>query len=147
MVHPIHFGTYNIRNGRNRGLESALSETSLANIYLGLFQQTKRTKRVYMRESSGYKVVAMEAPSGHSGGVSVFYRAEEHFSVKSIHTYGENVVNFQLASGNRRWYIVECCLAPENALTIEDVIAVISKWPQGATLMVVGDFNTNLAAQ
>ena len=35
---PIRFGTYNIRNGRNGGLESALRGMSQANIDLGIFQ-------------------------------------------------------------------------------------------------------------
>ena len=35
---PIRFGTYNIRNGRNRGLESALRGMSQANMDLGISQ-------------------------------------------------------------------------------------------------------------
>ena len=35
---PIKFGTSNIRNGRNRGLESALQGMAQANIDLGIFQ-------------------------------------------------------------------------------------------------------------
>ena len=34
---PIKFGTYNIRNGRNGGLESALRGMAQANIDLGVF--------------------------------------------------------------------------------------------------------------
>ena len=77
---------YTIRNGRNGGLESALRGMSQANMDLGVFQETNLTKRIYMRESSGYKVVATEATSAHIGGVSVFYRAAEHFFVESLHT-------------------------------------------------------------
>ena len=73
---------------------------------LGLFQETKIRKRIYMRESSGYRVVDMEAPSAHSSGVAVFYRVVEHFSVEELHNYGANVVSFQLESGVRRWFIV-----------------------------------------
>ena len=38
---PIRFGTYNIRNGRNGVLESALRGMSQANMDLGIFQETK----------------------------------------------------------------------------------------------------------
>ena len=113
---------------------------------LGVFQETKLTKRIYTRESSGYKVVATEAPIAHSGGVSIFYRAAEHFSVEAIQTHRANVVRFQLAPGDRRWYIVGCYLAPDNASTIEDVVAAIGKRPRGDMLVVVGDLNTDLAA-
>ena len=37
-------------------------------------------------------------------------------------------------------------MAPDNALTIEDVVADIRQWPQGDELLVIGNFNTNLAA-
>ena len=56
-----------------------------------------------------------------------------------------NVVSFQLESGDRWWYIVGCYLAPDDASTIEDIVAAISKRPWGAALLAVGDFNTNLA--
>ena len=37
-------------------------------------------------------------------------------------------------------------MAPENASTIDDVVTAISQQPWGATLLVVGDFNTDLDA-
>ena len=60
----------------------------------------------------------MEAPSAHSGGVTVFYRAEEHFYVEALHLYGANVVSFQLELDGQRWYLVGCYLAPDKASTI-----------------------------
>ena len=38
---PIRFGTYNICNGRNGGLELALRGMTQANIDLGIFQEKK----------------------------------------------------------------------------------------------------------
>ena len=108
MIRPIRFGTYNIRNGQNGGLESALRGMSQANMDLGVFQETKVTKGIYKQESSGYRVVASEAPSTYRCGVAVFYPAAEHFSVEALRFYGANVVNFQLASGGRWWFIVGC---------------------------------------
>ena len=49
---PIRFGTYNIRNGRNGGLESALQGMSQANMDLGIFQETKCTDEIYTCESA-----------------------------------------------------------------------------------------------
>ena len=45
---------------------------------------------------------------------------------------------------HRRWYIVGCYLAPDDALIIKGVVAAIGKRPWGAALMVVGYFNTTL---
>ena len=69
----------------------------------------------------GYKVVASEAPSAHSGGVVVFYCVEEHFSVEALQLFGANVASFQLALGSQQWYIIGCYLVPDNVLTIEAI--------------------------
>ena len=41
--------------------------------------------------------MALAAPIPHSGGVAVFYRATDHFSVGALYIYGANAVSFQLA--------------------------------------------------
>ena len=38
-----------------------------------------------------------------------------------------------------------CYLAPDNTLTIESVVAALKERPKGTKLLVVGDFNANLA--
>ena len=43
---PIKFGTYNIRNGRNGGLEVALRGMEQANLDMGILQDTKITDGV-----------------------------------------------------------------------------------------------------
>ena len=71
---PIKFCTYNIRNGRNGGLEAALRGMEQANLDMGILQETKITDGVYTRASAGYRVVATDMPSRHSGGIAMFYR-------------------------------------------------------------------------
>ena len=44
---PIKFGTYNIRNGSNGGLEAALRGMEQSNMDLGVMQETKITDGVY----------------------------------------------------------------------------------------------------
>ena len=97
---PIKFGTYNIRNGRNGGLEAALRGVSQANMDLGILQETKLTDGIYTRGSAGYSVVATDAPSRHRGGVAIFYRSEPHFLVEAVEKFGPNVIGFQLATGS-----------------------------------------------
>ena len=60
---PIRFGTYNIRNGRNDGLDTALRRMSQANMDLGILQEKKLTDGIYTRGSAGYSVVATDTPS------------------------------------------------------------------------------------
>ena len=57
---------------------------SQANMDLGVFQENWLTKGIYTRDSSGYRVVATEGPSAHSGGVAVFYRVMYHFYVEEL---------------------------------------------------------------
>ena len=49
----IRFGTYNICNGRNRGLKLALRGMSQANMDLGIFQEIKLTNGIYTHGSAG----------------------------------------------------------------------------------------------
>ena len=60
--------------------------------------------------------------------------------------YVENNISFQMTMGGLRWFIVGFYLAQYNASTIEDVAAAISQRLRGSTLLVVINFNTNLAA-
>ena len=80
----IRFGIYNIRNGRNGGLELALLGMSQANMDLGIFQENKLTDGIYTRGLAGYSVVATDAPSRHRGGVAVFHRPAPHFAVEVV---------------------------------------------------------------
>ena len=75
----IRFGTYNIRNGRNGGLELVLQGMAQANMDLGIFQKTKCTDGIRTRRLAGYSVVAADAPSRHRGEVAVFYWPSPHF--------------------------------------------------------------------
>ena len=47
-------------------------------------------------------MVDTEAPSAHIGGVAIFYRAADHFSIEALQTYRSNMVRFQLALGNKQ---------------------------------------------
>ena len=57
------FGTYNIRNGRNGGLELKFRGVSQASMDMGIFQEKKVTDGIFTHGSDGYSVVATDAPS------------------------------------------------------------------------------------
>ena len=75
----------------------------------------------------------------------MFHRPAPHFAVEAVQQFGPNVVGFQLATGERWWYVVVCYLAPDNTLTIESVVATLKERPRGSKLLVTGEFNVNLA--
>ena len=49
--------------------------------------------------------------------------------MEAFHIYGANIVSFQLESSSQKWHIVGCYLAPDNASTLEDIVAAISQGP------------------
>ena len=85
---------------------------------VGVFQDTKLTEDIYKRKSGRCKVVATPEPSQHQGGVVLFYQDSLAFAVEAICQFGANVIVCQMATGERRWYIVGCYLAPGYGTTV-----------------------------
>ena len=78
-----------------------LQGMSQANLDLGIFQETKLTDGVYTHGLAKYSVVTTDTPSGHRGGVAVFYWPSPRYAVEAIQQFSPNVVGFQLATGER----------------------------------------------
>ena len=62
----------------------------------------------------------------------MFYQPSPRYAVEAVQKFGPNIVRFQLATGERRWYIVGCYLVPNNTSTIESVVGALKDRPQGA---------------
>ena len=67
---------------------------SQANVDIGIFQETKVAAVIYTWESSGYRIVALESPSTHIGGVAIFYHTVEHFCLEVLQLHGANSARF-----------------------------------------------------
>ena len=61
-----------------------------------------------------------------------------------VREYGPNALSFEVATGVRRWYIIGCYLAPDDAETIERVFTALGDIPRGTALIVEGDLNMDL---
>ena len=66
--------------------------------------------------------------------------------MEAVQKYGPNVIDLQLVTGARRWYIVGCYLAPNDTSTIDRIVEALRDRPKGAEMLVAGDINTNLTA-
>ena len=95
---------------------------------------------------ASYSVIATDMPSRHRGGVAIFYHSEPHFVVEAVEKFGPNVIEFQLATRARQWYILGVYRAPEYTKTMERVSEEIRIKLRGAELLVVGDFNMDIAS-
>ena len=75
----------------------------------------------------------------------MLYWESPRFAVEAIQKFSPNVVIFQLKMGEQRWYTIGCYLAKDNASKIEIIVAMLRERPWGTKLLVVGDFNLELA--
>ena len=80
----ICFGTYNIWNFRNGGLDSSLRGVDWTNPKLMGFQETKAEDRVHTRTLVVYRIFATASPIRHHVGVDLFYRDAHHFQDKAL---------------------------------------------------------------
>ena len=115
-----------------------------SNVDVGVFQETNITYGIYTRGSAGYKVVATLAPSWRRGNVALFYWDPPDFAVEVIRQFDATVIACQLETGNRRWYIIGCYLAPGDDTTILDVEAAMAERLMGKELIFAGKFNVDL---
>ncbi len=117
----ITMASYNIRSGCNGGLESSLREMKLRGVDFGILLETKLTKGVCTRWSSGYNVQGTHAPNAWQGGISLFWRASDLYGVKGVELRVPNKLSFQLVTGAARYYIVGCHIPPNNLTTLTHV--------------------------
>jgi hypothetical protein len=138
--------SYNIQNGRNGELESALQAMKQMGVDCGILLETKLTEGVYTRWSSGYNVRSTHTPSKWQGGISLFWRTSRTYEIKEVEMRGPNVLSFQLILGAMRWYIVGCYIPPTNLTTLTHVDEAWQACPKGCHPILLGDLNVNLAA-
>ena len=141
----IHFGTYNIQNGRNRGLELVLRGMAQDNPDLG-YSKRPRSQMVltYVHRRDPASLQPTRC-AGTAWGVAVLYMDSNHFQVKALQPHNPNMLSFQVSSVRRCWFIVGCYLSTNDAVTIEHIVAAIGQCPRGAEMLAERDFNTNLA--
>ena len=110
---------------------------------LDVFQEKKVMEVIYTRESGGYLVAVTAVPSPHCGGIAIFYRDVDHFTLEALHLHSTNVISFHMVSGGQPCHVVGCYITPYNALTIESVIVAISQIPRMVELLVASKFNAD----
>jgi hypothetical protein len=138
--------SYNIQSSRNGGLESALQAMKQMGVDCGILLETKLTKGVYTRWSSGYNVQSTHALSKWQGGISLFWRTSKMYEIEEVELHGPNVLSFQLVPGTTRWYIVGCYISPTNLTTLMHIKQAWLACPKGCLPILLGDLNVNLAS-
>ena len=114
--------TYNVRCGRNAGLESALRAMAATEVDLGIFTETKITDSVYTRYSSGYNVTATNAVSASQGGIALFWRDNELYEIEEVVPRSPNVLTFELVTGQIRYFVVV------HIVILNEYLSLLSAW-------------------
>ena len=102
----IRLASYNIRNGRNDVLESALHGMDQSNMYLDVLQYTKVVGGVYKLVLEGYTDIFANALIRRQGGLEVLYINSLISQVGYHQTFEPIVSIFRMVSGGCRWYVV-----------------------------------------
>jgi hypothetical protein len=96
----ISFASFNIRSGRNGGLEGALRAMDQLGVDIGFLLETKSTGGIYTRYSRGYSVLASTTTSVRQGRIALFWRGNNSYEVKEMQIWGANVISLQLRMDN-----------------------------------------------
>ena len=75
----ICFGSYNIRNGSNGGIDLALLAMAQENMDLGVLYEMKIIGRFYTCFLSDYNMLVLETPSNHQRGIALLLRESPHW--------------------------------------------------------------------
>ncbi len=118
----IAIASYNTRNGRNGGLESACWAMAAMDVDIGIFQETKVTDGIYTRMLSGYSVVASNAGSVHQGGIALFWRPNKSYEVEDWRVRGLNVLLFVIVTEEEQYYAVGCNNPLNNLSTLTTIV-------------------------
>ena len=137
---------WNIRNGRNGGLESALRAMEAMGIDIGILLETKVTGEIYTCFSSRYSIVASDAASAHQGGIALFWRPNKSYKVEDWHVRGPNVLSFVIVTGGQQFYAVGCYIPPNDLSTLPIIVQAWNECPSGHTPILLGDLKVNLRA-
>ena len=148
-THAVDSGTFsiatwNIRNGRNGGLESACRALDSLGVDLALLQETKLTGGIHTRFSSGYTIVASDAPSAHQGGIALCSRESLAYELEETKIWSPNVIAFRLITGGAKFYVVGCYIPPSDLVALDHVRDAWRQCPKGFTPLLLGDLNINL---
>ena len=142
----IMVASYNIRNSRNGGLESALRAMEAMGVDIGIFLETKITSGIYPRSSSGYSVVASNAASTHQGGIALFWRPNKSYEIKDWQVHSPNMLSFMIVMGGQQLCAVGCYILPNNLNMLPHIVQALNECPLGHTPILLGNLKVNLRA-
>ena len=144
----ITLASYNIRDGRRGGVNSAARALRKGRIDVAVVQETKIVDATFApRKYRGYTIRVTPPIGKNCGGVGLLVRETDHFVVENVAVKGPNVISFQLVTGEEeRWHVVGAYFPPSDrdGKVRRLAIAALDDAPSGTKPLLVGDLNSDL---
>ena len=136
--------TYNVIHAGGNNLNMVLRQMAHMHVDLGFLTETKLSHSKYTRNCEGYSVYSTRS-DGFKGGVALFYCNSSQWTVEGIQAFGPNVLRCSLVSGNHRWICVGVYFPPSES--DGTTLNFLEQATRNAShpLVVMGDFNCDLA--
>ena len=137
--------SWNIVNGREERLSQAAAGMAQMRVGLAVLTETKLVDDRHPKTASRYAIMCSKAVSGHQGGVALMWKEEDpKFEVESVlFSNGPNIVTFQVATGDERFYVIRIYIPPDCNKGVDDLRAAWDACLQGCKPDVLGDLNIN----
>ncbi len=141
----FRMATWNIVDGRGGRLTQAAAGLAQMRVGLAVLTKTKLVNNRHPKTASGYSVMCSKVVSGHQGGVALMWKEDDpKFEVESVlFNIGPNIVTFQLATGDKRFYVIGIYAPPNCIKGVDDLRRAWDACPLGCKLIVLGDLNIN----
>ncbi len=93
---------------------------------------------------SGYKILVLKVTSHNQGGIALLWKENhEGYEAESACIVAQNLLTFQIITGNEQFYCMGIYIPPTDTMGVEDLRAAWEACPAGCTPIVLGDLNLN----
>jgi hypothetical protein len=92
----VALASFNIRSGRNGGIEAALRAMDQLGVDIGFLLERRLTGGIYTWHLLGYDVLALNTTLSSSGGIALFWRDNISYEVEETRIWGPNVISMHL---------------------------------------------------
>jgi hypothetical protein len=141
----FRMATWNIVGRRGGRLTQAATGLVQMGVGLAVLTETKLVNDRHPKTTSGYSIMRLKAVSGHQGGVAIMWKEDDpKFEVKSVlFNNGPNIVTFQLATGDERFYVIGIYVPPDCSKGVDNLRKAWDACPLGCKPIILRDLNIN----
>ena len=115
-------------------------------VVLAVQTETKLVDNRHPKTTSGCAIMCLKAVSGHQGGIALMWKEDGlKYEVKLVlFNNGPNIVTFQLATGDERFYVMGIYIPPDCNKGVDDLRRAWDACPQGCKPIVLEYLNINI---